>query len=239
VDQDLPKEEWLEFFEELNRCAVLNVTLSGGEPFYRADLKDLIEGIVRNRMRFDILSNGTLITDEMAAFLGSTGRCDGVQISIDGSIPLTHDAFRGTGNFFKAMEGIKILRKHHLSTSVRVTIHRQNVMDLEDIARLLLEELGLPGFSTNSAGYMGACRQNTDQVQLTVGERTQAMEMLLKLNEKYKGRISASAGPLAEGRDWLIMEKARREGRARIPGRGCLSRTQAIKRTMQYSIERF
>ena len=47
VGQDLPKEEWLQFFAELNRCAVMDVTLQGGEPFYRGDLKELIEGIVR------------------------------------------------------------------------------------------------------------------------------------------------------------------------------------------------
>jgi SynChlorMet cassette radical SAM/SPASM protein ScmE len=173
-------------------------------------------------MRFNILSNGTLITDEMAAFLASTGRCDGVQVSIDGSIPITHDSFRGKGNFVRAMNGLKILRKHNISVPVRVTIHRKNVRDLESVAQLLLEEIGLPSFSTNAASFMGACRQNTDQVQLTVEERSLAMETLLKLNKKYNGRISAAAGPLAEGRDWLIMEKARREGKDSIPGRGYL-----------------
>ena len=78
VDNDLSKEEWLKFFEELNRCAVMRVTIAGGEPFFRPDLKELIDGIVRNRMRFSILSNGTLITDDMTSFLASTGRCDSV-----------------------------------------------------------------------------------------------------------------------------------------------------------------
>jgi len=77
VNQDLPTEEWLKFFEELNRCTVIGVTLAGGEPFFREYLEELIEGVVKNRMRFSILSNGTLITDEMAAFLASTRRCKG------------------------------------------------------------------------------------------------------------------------------------------------------------------
>ena len=223
VGRDLPKKEWLKFFEELNRCAVMDVTLSGGEPFYCDDLKELIEGIVRNRMRFNILSNGTLITDEMAAFLGSTRRCDRVQISIDGSIPMTHDAFRGEGTFLRAIEGIKYLQKHHVPVAVRVTIHRQNVRNLEGVAKLLLEEIGLPGFSTNAASYMGLCRKNAKQVQLTAEKRTLAMDTLLKLNKIYNGLISAAAGPLAEGRTWLEMEHARREGRERIPGRGYLT----------------
>jgi len=181
VGKDLPVEEWLEFFEELTRCAVTNVTIAGGEPFYREDLKELIDGVVRNRLRFNLLSNGTLITDEIAAYLASTGRCDGVQVSIDGSIPITHDSFRGKGNFVKAMSGIRTLLKHKLSVPIRVTIHRKNVHDLEGVARLLLEEIGLPSFSTNSAGYMGLCQQNTEQVQLTAEEFSLAMETLLKL----------------------------------------------------------
>jgi len=223
VGQDLSKEEWLQFFEELKRCAVMYVTLQGGEPFCRKDLPELIEGIVRNRMRFNILSNGTLITDKMAAFLASTGRCAGVQVSIDGSVPMTHDACRGEGNFLKAMQGIKSLQNHNVPVSVRVTIHKENVRDLENVARLLLEEVGLSSFSTNAASYMGLCRQNTEQVQLTAEERSLAMETLLELNNQYNGRISATAGPLAEGRDWLEMEKALREGQESINGRGYLS----------------
>jgi SynChlorMet cassette radical SAM/SPASM protein ScmE len=223
VNQDLPTEEWLQFFEELNRCAVMNLTLEGGEPFCRQDLKELIEGIVQNRMRFSILSNGTLISDEVAAFLASTGRCDSVQVSIDGSIPSTHDAFRGKGNFLKAIQGINTLQKNHVPVSVRVTIHRQNVKDLEGVARLLLEEIGLLAFSTNSASFMGLCRQFAEQVQLTTEERSLAMKILLKLNRKYNDRIGAAAGPLAEGRYWLEMEKARREGQKRIAGRGFLT----------------
>jgi len=223
VNQDLATEEWLQFFTELNRCAVMSLTLEGGEPFCRQDLNEFIEGIIRNRMRFSILSNGTLITDDLASFLASTGRCDSVQVSVDGSVPATHDAFRGEGNFLKAIQGIKCLQKFHIPVSVRVTIHRQNVKDLEGIARLLLEEIGLPGFSTNAASFMGLCRQHADNVQLTIEERCLAMETLLNLNRKYNGRISAAAGPLAEGRDWLRMEEARREGRERIPGRGYLT----------------
>jgi SynChlorMet cassette radical SAM/SPASM protein ScmE len=223
VGQDLPTEEWLRLFEELNRCAVMDLTIAGGEPFVREDLRELIKGVVCNRMRFTILSNGTLITDEMAAFLASTGRCDGVQVSIDGSVPTTHDAFRGEGNFLRAMEGIKTLQQHGIPVPVRVTIHRKNVRDLEGVAGLLLEEMGLPGFSTNSASHMGLCRKNAEQVQLTADERVLAMETLLRLTSKYNGRISADAGPLAEGRTWLEMEQARREGKERIPGRGYLT----------------
>ncbi len=47
VKDDLPKDEWLRFFQELNTCGVMTMTLAGGEPFCREDLKELIEGMNR------------------------------------------------------------------------------------------------------------------------------------------------------------------------------------------------
>ena len=222
VEGDLPKDEWLQFFEELNKCNVMNVTLSGGEPFFRKDLKDLLQGLVNNRMRYSILSNGTLITDELASFVAATRRCNAVQISIDGSSSPIHDSFRGNGNFDRAIRGVRTLQDHGVGVNVRVTIHKNNVRDLENIAKLLLEELGLPGFSTNSAMYTGLCRNNTEIVQLSPQERAIAMESLYKLNKKYGGRINATAGPLAESNFWAKMETARIEGKAR-PGGGHLT----------------
>ncbi|MCX7886805.1 MAG: SynChlorMet cassette radical SAM/SPASM protein ScmE [Verrucomicrobiae bacterium] len=212
VAEDLPTGEWLRFFSELNQCAVLSVTLSGGEPFLRPDLKTLLDGLVRNRLRFRILSNGTLITDEDAEFLRSTRRCDHVQLSIDGPFAGPHDAMRGAGSFERAMRGLKTLQRHGIRVGVRVTIHQHNLYHLEEIARLLLEEHGLRSFSTNVAGYLGLCRRNAAKVQLNAEQRSWAMETLLRLERKYPGRILAQAGPLAEARMWTAMERARRNG---------------------------
>ena len=185
--QDLPTDEWLKFFDELGRCTVMDVTLQGGEPFIREDLPELIEGIVRNRMRFSILSNGGLIDEEIASYIAQTNRCNSVQISVDGARPETHDVCRGKGSFEGAIRGIRTLRRHGIPITVRVTIHHYNVLDLEGIAHLLLDKLGLPGFSVNSAGYLGSCRKNSHELLLTTQDREAAMETLLQLSERYQG----------------------------------------------------
>jgi len=221
--RDLPTDEWLKFFDELGSLGVMNVILAGGEPFIRKDLPVLLESIVRNRMRFSLLSNGTLIDDGMAAFIARTGRCEHIQVSVDGSCAAVHDSCRGKGSFDDAIRGIRTLQRHRVNVAVRVTIHHHNVDDLENIAHFLLEELGLPGFGTNSAGYLGTCRLNADDVMLTIAERQLAMAALLRLTEKYPGRISASAGPLAEGRIWRRMEEARAQNAPAFPNRGRLT----------------
>jgi len=221
--QDLPTDEWLQFFDELGRCAVMDVCLAGGEPFTRPDLPALLEGIVRNRMRFAILSNGTLITDEIAALIAATGQCNYVQVSIDGSSPATHDACRGPGAFERAVRGLRTLQRHGIHATVRVTIHRHNVGDLEATARLLLEELGVRAFGTNAAGYLGSCRVHADEVMLTTEERMVAMETLSRLDQQYPGRIQAAAGPLADVRMWRRMEEARAAGAPPFPNGGRLT----------------
>lgn len=223
VEADLPTAEWIQFFEELNHCAVMDVSLAGGEPFLRKDLKDLIESVVANRMRYSILTNGTLITDKMASFIAGTKRCNSVQVSIDGSTPDVHDSCRGKGNFVKAVQGARRLIDNGISTTVRVTIHKSNVSDLDNIARLLLEDMKLPGFSTNSAMHMGLCRKNAEIVQMSVEDRMLAMESLLRLNKKYGGRISAAAGPLAEARHWMETEEALKAGKTTLSGCGFLN----------------
>jgi SynChlorMet cassette radical SAM/SPASM protein ScmE len=235
VYSDLPTGEWLRFFDELGRCSVMDVTLQGGEPFMRQDLPELIEGIVANRMRFSILSNGMLIDDNISKFIAETGRCNSVQVSVDGSSPEIHDACRGKGSFEGAIQGIHTLKRHKVPVAVRVTITNQNCNDLENIARLLIEDIGLNGFGTNSAGYLGTCRQNVDDVMLTTSQRQFAMEALLALSQKYNGRISATAGPLAEARYWSQMEAARAENRPPFPvggylrGCGCYNNKMAVR----------
>jgi SynChlorMet cassette radical SAM/SPASM protein ScmE len=213
--QDLATEEWLTFFDELGYYHVMEVCLAGGEPFLRQDLPDLLNGIMRNRMRFSILSNGSLIDEKIAAFIADTGRCNYVQISVDGSCAEVHDAVRGKGSFEGAIRGIRLLQEFEIPVAVRVTLHRYNVNDIENTARFLLQDLGLPEFSTNAAGYLGSCRQNAHQLLLTTRDREIAMERLLELSRRYEGRILASAGPLAEARMWQQMVKAQQGG---LPG---------------------
>ena len=100
--------------------------------------------MIANRMRYSLLTNGTLITEKTAAMLTSgrrEQRLSSIQVSIDGSCPEIHDASRGRGSFDRAIRGLRLLHEAGLPVTSRVTINRYNVDDLENIAGLLLDEI--------------------------------------------------------------------------------------------------
>jgi SynChlorMet cassette radical SAM/SPASM protein ScmE len=223
--QDLPTERWLAFFDELGRLAVQRVCLTGGEVFTRPDLFELIDGVIANRMRYRLLTNGTLITAavmEQFAVGKRRQRLDGIQVSLDGSDAQIHDRSR-PGSFERALRGLRLLVEAGLPATVRVTVNRYNVDNLEKVAHLLLEEVGLPSFSTNEAYPCGAVERQADGIMLTPAQRWQAMRTLAELAARYEGRITADAGPLALARAFRAMEEALAAGQSARPGCGTLS----------------
>lgn len=222
---DLPAERWLACFQELGALAVQRVTLSGGEVFTRPDFWELVDSLIAHKMRYSLLTNGTLITEQtIAQFqVGKRRlRLDSIQVSIDGSCAAVHDKSRPPDSFGRALRGLRLLKKAGLPVTVRVTINHHNVDDLDNVARLLIDDVGLPGFSTNEAEQMGSARCYGQDVVLTEEERRRAMAALVALDTRYGGRIGAQAGPLSRARHFAEIGARIARGETAQPGRPAL-----------------
>lgn len=231
---ELSTARWLAFFDELGAAKVLTVCLSGGEALLRPDIFELIDGVVRNHMRFQLLTNGKPVTPEVAAQLKATNRCDAVQVSLDGAHPEPHEVMRGKGSFAPALAAIRTLKAAGLPVTVRATIHAHNVDELPALAALLLDEIGLPSFSTNAISSLGTHAKYGDALFLSPALRLRAMHILADLDARYPERIQATAGPLAEWKTFHAMETARQNGavlagRGRLTGCGCIFTRLAVR----------
>ena len=230
---DMPTESWIALFEEMSRASVLRVCLGGGEALTRSDFFELVDGVVCNRMRFQLLTNGRLVTPEVARRLQATSRCESVQVSIDGSCPEVHESMRGAGSFAPAIAALNMLRAAGLQVTVRVTVHAGNVEDLPALAKLLLVDLGVPDFSTNAVSSLGTA-EKYQGLMLNARQRLRAMEVLVALAAEYPGRISGTAGPLAEARMYAQMRAAAASGRpiaghGRLVACGCVFERLAVR----------
>jgi SynChlorMet cassette radical SAM/SPASM protein ScmE len=223
---DLSTEEWKKAFGKLGGAKVLKLTLTGGEPFARKDIFSLIDSVVENRMRYSILSNGTLLDGETVRRLGEgrrRTRMDSIQVSIDGSTARVHNRSRPE-SFESALAGLKLLLENGFPVSVRVTISRHNMDDLDGIARLLIEDIGLRSFSTCDASPIGMGCTYGRELALDHREILAVGLKLERLLSRYPGGITAQAGPLANLRMYREMEEAMEKGSG--SGRwkmGCLS----------------
>ncbi|HIJ04882.1 MAG TPA: radical SAM protein [Nanoarchaeota archaeon] len=130
------------------------LTLTGGEPFVRKDLVDIVRLFVQNNKvkRIHIATNGLLPdltvrkTNEMLALLGSHTRLT-MQFSIDG-FEDAHDKVRGMkGAFQKTCETVKKLMEIHdkrLAVSVATVVHRDNFHEMKNFKDFINHELGVP-----------------------------------------------------------------------------------------------
>jgi radical SAM protein with 4Fe4S-binding SPASM domain len=135
--------DWEEAYE-LKFSPSFNVT--GGEPFLRPDFWEILAQMGETPFEVYILSNGTLITSEMARKVASLG-VKGVQVSLEGPEKV-HEEIRGQGSFEAAVEGINNLLDAGVPVSLNTTLSRLNAPFFPELVDLAVS-WGVPrlGFS--------------------------------------------------------------------------------------------
>jgi radical SAM protein with 4Fe4S-binding SPASM domain len=123
---ELPVGEVVKLIDQFEKANVLEVTLTGGEPFVREDLLDILDVLVEKRIRVNrIYSNGTLIHEGILEAIRRRGFSPGFQISFDGCN--AHDQMRRTKGIEQSViKAIQTLCACGFETSVATCIDRLN-----------------------------------------------------------------------------------------------------------------
>ena len=108
-------------------------TITGGEPLLNKDVFDIASYIHSKHSSVDLLTNGTLITQDNISKIKES--FDKVSISLDGSSQERHELFRGRGSYDKTMRAIDLLDSHGISCRLSMTVNRENIDDVESMAR--------------------------------------------------------------------------------------------------------
>jgi AdoMet-dependent heme synthase len=112
----------------------LSYNLTGGEPFLRSDLFEILEHIISRKGDIFVLTNGTLITRDVARKIADSG-VRGVQVSLEGPEEI-HDGIRGKGSFTAALEGVRRLVSAGLPVTLNTTLSRMNAPYAADLAQI-------------------------------------------------------------------------------------------------------
>jgi len=113
--------------------------ITGGEPFVRRDLFDLLQhATVVYGLEAIVLTNATVFRGAALAGLGSLDR-ERVrfQVSLDGARPATNDLLRGSGTFERALDGARLLADRGFAVSITTVATGENLDELAEIPALV------------------------------------------------------------------------------------------------------
>jgi len=136
---ELSTEECLCLIDGIVEVGKPVLILTGGEPLLRQDFFQIAGRAVKKGLRVVMGTNGTLITENVAAELKETP-ISRVAISIDFPTNELQDKFRGkAGAFEAAVSGIARLRQAGVEVQINSTITKLNVKYLNELLELALE----------------------------------------------------------------------------------------------------
>ncbi len=128
---------------------VPSVSFTGGEPTTYKDLCELIHyASSHNKMRVNLITNGTLITPHKAKEFAGAG-LSSAQVSIESAIAEEHDAITGVkGSHQASINGLKALKDAGIIVHPHFTICTMNKDNLGRYPEFC-KDLGVERFSSN------------------------------------------------------------------------------------------
>lgn len=132
--------EWIGLGREAREQGLLYLLLTGGEPFLRPDLGEILEGLHRLGLIITINSNATLIGRETVRWLKETPPVR-VNVTLYGASNGTYARLCGNPDGFdQAVEGIRLLREAGIEVKLNCSVTPWNKEDLPAVFRFAEEQ---------------------------------------------------------------------------------------------------
>jgi len=143
--KELTNNEILELLKELKTNSFEYIAFTGGEPLLRKNIFRFAQ-LARNLgMQTALLTNGTLITQDMAKEIAN--KFNSIIVSLDSCIKEEHELQRGKGTFSKIIKALEYLAvMGQVVISIRPIITRNNIDNLYKLPRFAYERFGCRHF---------------------------------------------------------------------------------------------
>ncbi len=150
--QGTPKELTTRGFKKIIRifrdeARIPFFSFTGGEPLLRGDLESLISYAEKRGLRTNLITNGTLATEQRSRKLYRAGLRT-AQVSIEAPEAELHNRLTGSSSFQKTCQGIAALKSAGIKVQTNTTLTALNVDSTEKMPAFL-KELGIDRFSMN------------------------------------------------------------------------------------------
>lgn len=153
---------------EARPLGLRNVKLTGGEPTLHPDFRKIVSKLNESGISITMETNGTLISRDLAKFIGETPRFSSISVSLDGAKKETHEKLRGVpGCFEKTLKGLHNLVEQGLRPQLIATLHYGNLKEVGDIVALA-NRIGCGSIKFNHVHAMGRGEKFDSNMILTI-----------------------------------------------------------------------
>lgn len=146
--EELTFEDYKRIIDDLNEHGLIKVTLSGGDPFSKPIVWDIIDYLYQKEIAFDVYTNGQRITDQVGRLASYYPHIVGV--SIYSGIAEDHDAItRVKGSWERSMKVVRQLAELSVSMNLKCCVMQPNLHSYYMVADIARQYGAGPQFEIN------------------------------------------------------------------------------------------
>ena len=128
-----------EIKERIDRLRFLGIGLfevTGGEPFLRSDIIEILKYIADGNSHFYLVSNGEYLMDANSELISILKKSLGVAISLDGVGEIHDEVRQRTGLYDKLIKGLDLMFSENIQVFLISTLNERNVSCVEEMIKL-------------------------------------------------------------------------------------------------------
>ncbi len=131
----LEMEEMYKIIEKLSTLGIKVLRFTGGEPLLRKDIFEIADYLstIPNITYYTLVTNGSLLTDEVALKLKHSNTIKSVTISLDSLKPDLFSYIVGVDRLDDLISGVDTLIKHGIKTRINTVVSKDNFDELGEI----------------------------------------------------------------------------------------------------------
>ncbi|MSQ82746.1 MAG: radical SAM protein [Myxococcales bacterium] len=173
---ELTTGEWHNVVEQLAQLGVIKLTWSGGDPFMRADLLQLVQHAGTLGFSSTLRTHAMAVNPQVALQFRNAG-VELARVSLYSLRPEIHDPFtRGAGSLAKTLFGIDALVAAGIEVKVDVFVTAEMIEEIPEIAKYFIQRGATAGFA-NKVHRDHLARTDLDRLELTSDQRVRAQQL--------------------------------------------------------------
>jgi len=193
--EDITTQEVLKVIDELSAMGTYKINFTGGEPFLREDLGDIIVYAKKKKIKVMISSNGELV----AKRIDLLKYIDYLSISVEGREEIQDD-LRGAGSYKEVLSACEAAARKGVKLFFSTVINRLNVGSLDQVLDLAVEVKAKVFFSVIDKLPLAA--RNMEELYPERSAYQQALDKLIEQKKKGNFYIGDSLPVLNYLKNW-------------------------------------